>query len=145
MERYYKVEEVAELLSLHPKTIQRYIREGKLRANKIGKSWNITKYDLDIFTKQGTDKVTDSEEEKTSVSAVIDIQVDDVEDSNRIINVLNATLNCKPQEYGRTSMHTQYLEYDNQLRVTLWGNIYFMKNIFEILSNITHIEGNKGV
>ena len=30
MEKYYTVEKVAEMLSMHPKTIQRYIREGKL-------------------------------------------------------------------------------------------------------------------
>ncbi|WP_432765158.1 helix-turn-helix domain-containing protein, partial [Hungatella hominis] len=31
MDKYYTVEQVAELLTMHPKTIQRYIREGKLR------------------------------------------------------------------------------------------------------------------
>jgi excisionase family DNA binding protein len=33
--KYYTVEQIAEMLQIHPKTIQRYIREGKLRANKI--------------------------------------------------------------------------------------------------------------
>ena len=139
MEEYYTVGQVADMLSLHPKTVQRYIREGKLRANKIGKSWNITEHDLNIFTKKEDFGVETNSKEKTMVSSVVDICVDDLDDSNRIINALTAALNCKPQEYGKTLMHTQYLEYENKLRLTLWGNVCFMKNIFEMLSNITNL------
>ena len=35
MEKYYTVDQIAELLTLHPKTIQRYIREGKIIAKKV--------------------------------------------------------------------------------------------------------------
>lgn len=139
MEEYYTVGQVADMLSLHPKTVQRYIREGKLRANKIGKSWNITEHDLNIFTKKEDFGEETNSKEKTMVSSVVDICVDDLDDSNRIINALTAALNCKPQEYGKTLMHTQYLEYENKLRLTLWGNVCFMKNIFEMLSNITNL------
>ena len=37
----YTVNEIAEILGLHPKTVQRFIREGKLKANKIGRAWKI--------------------------------------------------------------------------------------------------------
>lgn len=139
MKEYYTVEQVADMLSLHPKTVQRYIREGKLRANKIGKSWNITKHDLNVFTKKEDSGEETNSKEKTMVSSVVDIFVDDLEDSSRIVNALTATLNCKPQEYGHALMHTQYLECENKLRITLCGNIYFMKNIFELLSHITNL------
>lgn len=46
---YYTVDEISNMLNIHPKTIQRYIREGKLRAAKIGKSWRITGHDLSTF------------------------------------------------------------------------------------------------
>ena len=139
MNEYYTVEQVADMLSLHPKTVQRYIREGKLRANKIGKSWNITKRDLNVFTKKEDSGEETNSKEKTMVSSVVDIFVDDLEDSSRIVNALTAALNCKPEEYGHTVMHTQYLEWENKLRITLWGNVCFMKDIFEILSNITNL------
>lgn len=48
-EKYYSVEQISEMLNIHPKTIQRYIREGKLRAGKIGKSWRVTGHDLSVF------------------------------------------------------------------------------------------------
>ncbi len=140
MEKYYTVEQVAKLLSMHPKTIQRYIREGKLQANKIGKSWCITGHDLSIFVeKTGHDNPEDAicSQNKTVVSSVVDIRVNDSEECNRIVNMITAALNSKPQEFGMSSMHTQYLGYENKLRVTLWGNVDFMKVAFEILSTVT--------
>ncbi|MBG0787603.1 MAG: helix-turn-helix domain-containing protein, partial [Anaerolineaceae bacterium] len=35
VEKYYTVEQIAEIINLHPKTIQRYIREGRLNAQKV--------------------------------------------------------------------------------------------------------------
>ena len=37
IDNYYTVEQISGILNIHPKTIQRYIREGRLRAAKIGK------------------------------------------------------------------------------------------------------------
>ncbi|WP_182068574.1 helix-turn-helix domain-containing protein [Stenotrophomonas pavanii] len=44
------VEQAAQQLSLHPKTVLRHIRSGQLRATRIGKSYRITAEDLDMFT-----------------------------------------------------------------------------------------------
>ena len=41
IEDYYTVEQISTMLKIHPKTVQRYIREGKLRATKIGKGWRV--------------------------------------------------------------------------------------------------------
>ncbi|MGC4017891.1 MAG: helix-turn-helix domain-containing protein [Muricomes sp.] len=139
-EKYYTVEQVSKLLNIHPKTIQRYIREGKLRANKIGKSWRITGHDLSVFAERTDNRncdVTTCTRDKTIVSSVIDIQIDDFDESSRIVNMLTAALNCKPQEYGRSTMHVQHLEHENKIRISLWGNIYFMKEIMEIISVAT--------
>lgn len=43
------VEQAAELLNLHPKTVRRYIREGRLPATRVGKSYRIGRANLDAF------------------------------------------------------------------------------------------------
>ena len=43
------VDFAADLLKLHPKTVLRFIREGRLRATRIGKSYRILRADLDAF------------------------------------------------------------------------------------------------
>lgn len=139
-EKYYTVEQISKMLNIHPKTIQRYIREGKLRANKIGKSWRITGHDLSIFVESTDNRNVDvvtPPKDKTIVSSVIDIQIDDFDESTSIVNMLTAALNCKPQEYGKSAMHVQHLEHENKVRIALWGNIHFMKEMIEIITVIT--------
>lgn len=135
MKRYYTVEQVAELLTMHPKTIQRYIREGKLKAKKVGKSWRIYEQDLREYMK-GSDVDDDNllkPEKKVLASSVIDIKVINREEASDIEKYLVAAMNSKPKEFGETTMHTQYLEHEKKLRVALWGNILFMQKIFELL------------
>ncbi|MGR6918088.1 helix-turn-helix domain-containing protein [[Actinomadura] parvosata] len=47
---HYTVEQVAELLGLHVKTVRNYVRDGRLPAVRIGKQYRITKQDLATFT-----------------------------------------------------------------------------------------------
>ena len=51
--------EVAEKLKLHPNTLRRYAKEGKLPAMKFGRAWRIEEEDLKEFMramKQGVKK-----------------------------------------------------------------------------------------
>lgn len=48
-EAFHTVEQAAERLKLHPKTVLRLIREGRLRATRIGKSYRILRSDLEAF------------------------------------------------------------------------------------------------
>lgn len=48
-EEVLTVEQFAERLKLHPKTVLRFIREGRLRAVKVGRSWRILRSDLEAF------------------------------------------------------------------------------------------------
>lgn len=48
-EEVYTVEQSAERLKLHPKTVLRFIREGRLRAAKVGRSYRILRSDLETF------------------------------------------------------------------------------------------------
>lgn len=140
-EKYYTVERISEMLKIHPKTIQRYIREGKLRANKIGKSWRITGHDLSVFIESKKNAyVPDEQKEKLpvedrfKVSAVVDINVCDKDDAVHTINMLTGALNSKPTEYGSSSMHTQYITEENKIRIAMWGGIRFMEVMMSSIS-----------
>lgn len=140
-EKYYTVEQISEMLKIHPKTIQRYIREGKLCAHKIGKSWRITGHDLSIFIENEKNAyVSDDQSKKLPIedrfkaSAVVDICVNDKDDAVHIIDMLTGALNSKPPEYGSSSMHTQYIIEENIIRITMWGGIRFMEVMMSSIS-----------
>jgi excisionase family DNA binding protein len=48
-EELYTVEHAAERLKLHPKTVLRFIRDGRLRATRLGKSYRILRSDLEVL------------------------------------------------------------------------------------------------
>jgi excisionase family DNA binding protein len=47
--QFHTVEEAAQRLRLHPKTVLRYVGDGRLRATRVGKSYRILRSDLDAF------------------------------------------------------------------------------------------------
>jgi excisionase family DNA binding protein len=142
-EKYYTVEQISEMLNIHPKTIQRYIREGKLQAGKIGKSWRVTGHDLSVFmesTKPQAGKGTIPSNKKSDyeikVSSVIDIDVKGMDDAIRIINTVTAALNTNLPEYSHPTMHAQFLESECKVRVTIWGNIQFAQAIIQLIMEL---------
>jgi excisionase family DNA binding protein len=161
MDKYYTVDQISSMLDLHEKTVQRYIREGKLKASKVGKSWRINGHDLSVFVEQTapiavspssgeraamqqrtataaafnqTAQPTDRNREKIRISAVVDIDVADKDEASRIINMMLAILNCKPADYGQTSMNAQYLEFEQKVRIMLWGQPRFMEDIIHSIA-----------
>ena len=136
---YYTVEQISEMLNIHPKTIQRYIREGKLHAAKIGKSWRISGHDLSVFIEsEGNNGFSENRPPlKTIASSVVDINVEGKQDAIRIMNTLTASMNTKPPEYGQSSMQTQYIERENMVRITLWGDIRFMAVMMDTIVTLT--------
>lgn len=49
MDQLYTVDQAAELLHLHVKTVRGYVRDGRLRATRIGKAYRIARSDLEAF------------------------------------------------------------------------------------------------
>ena len=47
----FQLDEVAELLGVHPESVRRWIRAGKLSAAKTGKQYLISRSDLQAFWK----------------------------------------------------------------------------------------------
>lgn len=143
-DKYYTVDEIAELIKIHPKTVQRYIREGRLKATKVGKSWRVSGHDLSIFTEGSSVSGTaplmvggSFERGEIKVSAVIDIPVANTQESVRIANTLTAISNSKPPEYGASTMQTQYLMSENVIRVMIWGSLGFTQIILDSIGALS--------
>ena len=69
-EDIYTVEQFAERLKLHPKTVLRFIREGRLRAVKVGRSYRILRSEMEAFGV--TPAVTDNAA-RVRVTSIVDI------------------------------------------------------------------------
>jgi len=47
--KFYDTSEIAEILGVTTKTVSRYIQDGKVKAQKIGRKWVIHENDLKDF------------------------------------------------------------------------------------------------
>lgn len=52
-----KVEDIAKALSCNMETIRRYIRQGKIKAQKIGRRYYVSKENFKAFANGGTPTV----------------------------------------------------------------------------------------
>ena len=135
-EKHYTAEQAAEMMKMHIKTVQRYIREGRLKANKVGKSWRITGHDLSVFLEGERDEADafSVAESKVQVSAVADILAASQHDAIRIMNTLTALSNAKPREEGPSSLTVQYLEPEHKVRAMVYGSIGYVRMLLDSIA-----------
>lgn len=54
--KVYNLNEIEDILQVSIRTLYRYIKSGRLKANKIGNKWIVTEQDLKDFIEGKTDK-----------------------------------------------------------------------------------------
>lgn len=55
-EQFYTTKEIAEKYKLTPEAVQKWIKEGKLKAIRLGKVWRISESALQDFIKESMEK-----------------------------------------------------------------------------------------
>lgn len=160
-DRFYTIDQVAELLGMHHKTIRKFIVDRQLKAGKVGKQWRISGQDLSVFLersggeKDSTDTgaalgLDDSPEltvefsamsrspgekmRKVKLSTVADIDEVDKEEYIRISNTLIAVANTGDAGLDSSSVQIRYDEKDRRLRIILWGSIASTGRMLETIS-----------
>lgn len=138
IQEFYSVEDLKGILNLHEKTIQKYIREGKIEARKVGKSWRVTKEALKrfMYVERESDDITPSKGFNTiKVSSVVDIEVTSTDEGIKLANLITAAMNSKHHDYGHTSLNIQFIETENKIRLMLYGNVKFTEDVMSFLGD----------
>ena len=87
-EEVYTVEHAAERLKLHPKTVLRFIRDGRLRATRLGKSYRILRSDLEALA--GATSPARSDASDARVTTVVDLEGLSAERAQRLSVLLTS-------------------------------------------------------
>ena len=154
-EKFYTIDQIADILGMHHKTIRKFITEGKLRANKVGKQWRISGHDLSLFmednnvniksnNKLESEKIefsngdidSNNRTSKINVSTVIDINEVDIDEHRRISNTILALMNSKDSKMSNSTINIKYYKSDKNLKVMLWGNVKFTNEMLDFISTI---------
>ncbi len=136
----YTVQELAEILSLHPKTVQRFIREGKIKATKIGREWRVRNEDLRDFahaelsaTRAEEPRATTRLADRVQVTAVIELDEGHSSEVSRISNSLLAALNSKDPCFGEARYDLVYHPEIRKARFVVHGTPLFIRTLLELV------------
>lgn len=88
-EELYSVDQIAERLGLHVKTVRNYVREGRLKAVRIGKQYRIARSDLEAMTGRPEPPPEPVRRERhVEVSSIVEIDAVSPETANRLTTML---------------------------------------------------------
>ena len=114
------VEQAAEALKLHPKTVLRHIREGRLSATRIGKAYRIERSKLDAFA--GIARGS-ADAEAARATCVVDIPDVTVEDAQRIATFLGAVAMTGDADTPPLHVTTAFDPATASIKIVVVGNV----------------------
>ena len=130
----YSAEQVAELLNLHVKTVRRYVRDGRLRAKRIGKEYRITHADLEAFA--GDMRPPEKEVVRTRhviASSIVDVDAISAGESDRVTAMIMASLNARKGEADFPRVDTIYYAEQARLRVTITASLVLTCELIQMI------------
>ena len=130
----YSVEQVAELLHLHVKTVRNYVKEGRLKAIRIGKQYRIAGEDLAALTGRPAASFRPEpvrRERHIEVSSIVEIDAVSPETANRLM--------VMPAESGMR-VEVIYNRERAQLKVVLIGSMEQNASYFKLINVILEAE-----
>ncbi|ACY15535.1 helix-turn-helix domain-containing protein [Haliangium ochraceum] len=121
-EEMLSIQDVAEILGLHVKTVRGYVRDGRLAATRIGKQYRITRAQLAAFT--GQEPAPEVPRARhVEVSSIVQIDAIDQHESARISNTLLAMAQSNRDRSQALRIESVYDEQRGSLKIIVIGSV----------------------
>lgn len=114
----WTVETAAERLKMHPKTILRFIRKGKLRATRIGKSYRIVRADVEAFAGL---PLPNAPSDNASMTSIVDVPDVTPELAQKWAMTIASALNTRPDQTRHIRADTMYEPERAHLKIVVMG------------------------
>ncbi|MGW7295123.1 helix-turn-helix domain-containing protein [Streptomyces xiamenensis] len=144
-QRYYSVDQVADLLGLHVRTVRGYVRDGRLRASRVGRQYRITGEDLAAFT--GAPAPTAATgggtgaRRQAEVSGIVRIDAITPAEANRVSNTVLAAIHNRRGAPLR--VESVYDEERAVLKVIVLGDLADTAELLRIIHALTDDEDHE--
>ncbi|WUD73856.1 helix-turn-helix domain-containing protein [Streptomyces sp. NBC_00510] len=117
MEReWLSVEQVADRLGLHVRTVRGYIRDGRLKAVRIGKQYRVARADLDALTGAPA-----AARHRVEVSAIVEVDGIGAAAADRLSTLLVAGAQMARDPHELARVRTAYDDERSRLKVVVLG------------------------
>jgi excisionase family DNA binding protein len=141
---WLSVEQVAERLGLHVRTVRGYIRDGRLAAVRIGKQYRIARADLDAFTGRPAPAARPAAE----VSAVVDLAGIGPVAADRLTTLLIAGAQSRAQARSDAAdplrIRAVYDDARAHLKIIILGGVAVTADVLHTIHAVCEAEVDRG-
>jgi excisionase family DNA binding protein len=134
--RMYSLEEIAERLGLHVRTVRGYVRSGRLKAVRIGKQYRVTREDLEAITGPIPAKEDIPRHRHVEVSSVVQIDALSKDSAARITNHLMGAAQAPRSDGSPLRIETIYDVERAGMKVMVIGSLPAAESLFRLLGVI---------
>ncbi|MFE3195267.1 helix-turn-helix domain-containing protein [Nocardia sp. NPDC059240] len=136
-DRLYSVEDVAERLGLHVRTVRGYVRDGKLPATRIGKQYRINQADLEAFTGlPAPDTGSTARQRHSEVSSIVEVDAVDPATADRVSTLLTGMAGNRFANDQTLRVQTFYDRERARLKVILVGGLGDTARLLEYMEGV---------
>jgi excisionase family DNA binding protein len=132
----YSLDQVAERLGLHVRTVRNYVRTGRLKARRIGKQYRVTRQDLEDIAGPLPSSAQDEipRRRHVEVSSVIQIDAISQETADRVTTHLLGAVKANRDEDAPLRVETMYDEVRARMKVIVVGSLTSAGYMFRLLT-----------
>ncbi len=141
----YSVEQVAERLGLHVRTVRNYVRDGRLKAARIGKQYRIAREDLDaLIGRPGTaaPQTTAARDRHVEVSSIVQIDALDPNAADRLSTLLVAGGKSLRDTPDPLRIQTIYDKERARLKIVILGGGAATVDLLQMIDALLETENN---
>ncbi|GAA3955665.1 helix-turn-helix domain-containing protein [Actinoplanes auranticolor] len=133
----YSVEQVAERLGLHVRTVRNYVRDGRLKAVKIGKQYRIARADLEALTGAPVAAAAGGHVEVSSI-----VQIDGLAPgaADRLSTLLTAGAQAPRASPEPLRLQTIYDKGRSRMKIVILGGPAETADILQLLDGLLSAE-----
>jgi excisionase family DNA binding protein len=138
----YSVEQVAGMLGLHVKTVRGYVRDGRLKAVRIGRQYRIAAADLEEFTGHSVPASaweTARRRRHVEVSSIVQIDAISPAAMSRLATTVMAAVAGRSAEDAPLRIETVYDEERASLKIILVGDLDTVAEVFKLIDMLAEV------
>ena len=135
----YSTEEVAELLGLNVRTIRTYVRDGKLRAVRIGKQYRIAHDDIVEFT-GGDVEARDASPARVEVTSIVNVEGIDAVLLTRLSSVIGGAVSSAAGGRHRLRVETIFDDERAVAKVIIVGAADDTARLLTLIASFVEID-----
>jgi excisionase family DNA binding protein len=137
----YSVEQVAERLGLHVRTVRAYLRTGRLKGVRIGKQYRISREDLEALTGGSVRAEPARRLRHVDVSTIVQVDVISPESVDRVTNMLMAAAKAPRDEDQPLRIDTSYDEERARFKIFVSGSAETTISMLNLVKKLVDREG----